>query len=95
MHNRKRVEASAPPPLAATRSTMARPSKPPVRVHSGSHRQGCEQIGKWGLVGRLPGGDQSPRRQAVLIDHRIDFGAQSAARTANGSDCAPNRDPVS
>jgi len=36
------------------------------------------------LVGCLSLGDEETDRQAVLIDERVDLGAQSAMRTANG-----------
>jgi hypothetical protein len=37
-----------------------------------------------GLVGRLPLRKHNPYRHSLLIDHRVDLGAQSSARTTDG-----------
>lgn len=58
----------------------------------GDDGAGCKRVQQEGghrLVGCLPGGDVQPDRQAVLIDHGVDLGAQSATRTANGVILAP------
>lgn len=47
-------------------------------------RQAVKQRGHGGLVGCLSRGDEQPHRQALLVDHGMDLGAQSATRTADG-----------
>ena len=46
------------------------------------------------LVGRLPCREGDPERQTVLIDQRVDLGAQSATRTADGVIRAPFLPPA-
>ena len=43
-----------------------------------------EQLRRDSLVGGLTRCDQQFYRKAILIDHSMDLGAQSATRTANG-----------
>lgn len=52
-------------------------------------RQRIEKHGRHRLVRGLAGRDVQPDRQAVLIDDRVDLGAQSATRTADGVILAP------
>lgn len=47
-------------------------------------RQSGQKVRHCGLVRCLPGRDQQPDRQSVLIDDGMDLGAQSATRTADG-----------
>jgi len=53
------------------------------------YRQTREELRHGLHVGSLPGRDQQPNRQAVLVDDGMDFGAQSSTRTANGVIRAP------
>jgi hypothetical protein len=47
-----------------------------------------------GLVGRLPLRKHYPYRHSLLIDYRVDLGAQSSARTADGVIRAPFLPPA-
>lgn len=64
----------------------------------GDQRLGGRQAVKQSRDGRLVGGlarrDQQPDRQAVLIDDRVDLGAQSSTRTADGVIRAPFLPPA-
>ena len=48
-----------------------------------------EQKRRRAQVVGLSGGQHKPHRQAVLIDHGVDLGAQSSTRTADGVILAP------
>jgi len=51
--------------------------------------QPAEELGHGGHVRGLAGREQQPHGQPVLVDDRVDLGAQSATRTANGVIRAP------
>ena len=57
-------------------------------------RQSFDERRDRGLVGGLAGGEHDPQRQAVLIDHDVDLGAQSSTRTADGVIFAPLLPPA-
>ena len=50
----------------------------------GRQREAVDQGRKGRLVGGLAGGEQEADRQALAIDDRVDFGAQSSTRTTDG-----------
>ena len=54
-----------------------------------SWAQAVDQAWQSGFVGGLPRGQQQSNRQTHGIDDGVDFGAQSATRTANGVILAP------
>ena len=55
-----------------------------VRDQRLGRRQSSQKVRHGGLVRRLAWRDQQPDRQSGFIDDRMDLGAQSATRTANG-----------
>ena len=57
-------------------------------------RQAVDQCFDGRLVGCLARREDDPERQPVLIDQRVDLGAQSATRTANGVIRAPFLPPA-
>ena len=57
-------------------------------------RELFDQMRKGGLVGRLAGREQEAHRQAECIDDRVDLGAQSSTRTADGVIRAPFLPPA-
>jgi hypothetical protein len=60
-------------------------------VGDGLARRGQAVDQRWqrGLIGGLAGRQDQPDGQAIAIDDRVDFGAQSSARTADGVIRAP------
>ena len=54
-----------------------------------SKRQTIEQSRSRRFVGGMTGGEQQPDRQAAFVHHRVDLGAQSSTRTADGVIRAP------
>ena len=57
-------------------------------------RQAVDQRRDRRFVGRLPGREGYPERQAILVDQGVDLGAQSATRTADGVIRAPFLPPA-
>ena len=59
-----------------------------------SQRQAVDQGWNGGFVGGLAGRQDEADRQAVGIDHGVDFGAQSSTRTTDGVIRAPFLPPA-
>jgi hypothetical protein len=57
-------------------------------------RQTVDQVCNGGLVGSLSRRQQDADRQAILVDQRVDLGAQSSTRTADGVIRAPLLPPA-
>lgn len=57
--------------------------------YDGARQQRVQKGRRRALVGGLSGRDVQADRQAILIDDRVDFGTQSATRTADGVILAP------
>ena len=60
-----------------------------VGDHGDRCGQASEQLRDEGHVGSLARRQEESHRQAILVHHGVDFGAQSSTRTANGVIRAP------